>query len=91
MPEQGARGHPGPAQSPPQGPTRVDEFVPLQIPDAVEDAPADLTRVDVPGGGREPQQGSGRSTPPPRPASAQGRQQSRYWSKTQEDFRLQQG
>lgn len=91
MPEQGARGYPSPAQSPWQGPTRVDEFVPLQIPDTVEDAPADLTRVDVPGGGQEPQHSGSRSTPAPRPALAQGRQQSPYGSKTQEDFLLQQG
>lgn len=32
---------PGPA-------TCVDQFVPLQVPDAVEDPPADFTGVDVP-------------------------------------------
>lgn len=32
---------PGPA-------TCVDQFVPLQVPDAIEDPPADFTGVDVP-------------------------------------------
>lgn len=49
----GSTGHPGPGPVPWQGATCVDEFVPLQVPDAVEDAPADLTRVDVPASGRE--------------------------------------
>lgn len=53
MREQGARGHPGPVPIPWQGATCVDEFVPLQVPDAVEDAAADLARVDVPASGRE--------------------------------------
>lgn len=42
----------------PEGtPTRVDEFMPLQVPDAVEDPPADLARVNVPGTGPKPQGG----------------------------------
>lgn len=38
----------GPADVHTGAPTRVDEFMPLQVPDAVEDPPADLARVNVP-------------------------------------------
>lgn len=45
-------GRGGRAGRPPQSPglrTCVDQLVALQVPNAVEDAPADLTGVDVPG------------------------------------------
>lgn len=37
------------ARLPAGTPTRVDEFMPLQVANAVEDPPADLARVNVPG------------------------------------------
>lgn len=56
----GKHGGPGAGPAPTAGTTCVDEFVPFQVPDAVEDAPADLARVNVPAGRRQPQDGPGR-------------------------------
>lgn len=47
----------GPADVQTGAPTRVDEFMPLQVPDAVEDPPADLARMNVPETRRKPQGG----------------------------------
>lgn len=61
--------------------------MPLQVPDAVEDAPADLARVDVPASGREPQDAPQWLAPAPSPFLAKRSQQSSHMQGARHTFK----